>query len=81
MLKQRFGKQLVFYSNLCNQTLLPHGTPEQVREDVKRKLHALAPGGGYIVSAGHNIQGDVPPENVLALFDAARELGVYPDFK
>jgi uroporphyrinogen decarboxylase len=77
-LKRRFGKQLAFYSNLCNQTTLPHGTPEQVREDVRCKLHALAPGGGYIVSAGHNIQGDVPPENILALFDTAREQGVYP---
>jgi uroporphyrinogen decarboxylase len=78
MLKRRFGKQLAFYSNLCNQTLLPHGTPEQVCNDVIRKLRALAPGGGYIVSAGHNIQADVPPQNILALFDTAFQHGVYP---
>jgi uroporphyrinogen decarboxylase len=49
-----------------------------VRDDVTRKLRALAPGGGYIVSAGHNIQADVPPQNILALFDTAFEHGAYP---
>lgn len=77
-LKKRFGKQLAFYSNLCNQTILPHGTPEEVREDVIRKIRALAPGGGYIVSGGHNIQADVSPENILALFDTAWQVGQYP---
>lgn len=77
-LKKRFGKQLAFYSNLCNQTTLPYGSPEQVREDVRRKIQALAPGGGYIVSGGHNIQADVKPENILALFDTASEFGRYP---
>jgi len=72
-LKRRFGKQLAFYSNLCNQTILPNGTPEQVKQDVRRKMRALAPGGGYIVSGGHNIQADVPPENIIALFDTAVE--------
>jgi uroporphyrinogen decarboxylase len=72
-LKRRFGQRLTFYSNLCNQTILPHGTPEQVRQDVRRKMRALAPGGGYVVSGGHNIQADVPPQNILALFDTAYE--------
>jgi uroporphyrinogen decarboxylase len=74
-LKRRFGKQLAFYSNLCNQTTLPYGTPEQVRRDVIRKILALAPGGGYIVSGGHNIQADVKPQNIMALFDTAYEHG------
>jgi uroporphyrinogen decarboxylase len=77
-LKRRFGKRLAFYSNLCNQTILPHGTPEQVREDVVRKILALAPGGGYVVSGGHNIQADVGPENILTLFDTAWQVGQYP---
>jgi uroporphyrinogen decarboxylase len=76
-LKRRFGKQLVFYSNLCNQTILPYGSPDQVREDVRRKIEALAPGGGYIMSAGHNIQADVKPENILALFDTTSKFGRY----
>lgn len=73
MLKRRFGTQLAFYSNLRNQTILPHGTPDEVRQDVIRKILALAPGGGYVMSGGHNIQADVPPKNILALFDTARE--------
>jgi uroporphyrinogen decarboxylase len=78
VLKKRYGKQLTFYSNLCNQSILPHGTPDEVWQDVSRKIRALAPGGGYIMSAGHNIQADVPPENVLAAFDAAWQVGRYP---
>lgn len=74
-IKRRFGQRLAFYSNLCNQTILPHGTPEQVRQDVLRKIRALAPGGGYVASGGHNIQADVKPENILALFDTAYESG------
>jgi uroporphyrinogen decarboxylase len=77
-LKRRFGTQLAFYSNLCNQTILPHGTPDEVRQDVIRKMRALAPGGGYVLSGGHNIQADVKPENILALFDTANEFGSYP---
>jgi uroporphyrinogen decarboxylase len=72
-LKRRFGRQLTFYSNLCNQTILPHGTPDEVRADVLRKIRALSPGGGYIVSGGHNFQADVPPQNILAVFDTAFE--------
>jgi uroporphyrinogen decarboxylase len=74
-LKRRFGKQLAFYSNLCNQTTLPYGTPEQVRQDVVHKILALAPGGGYVMSGGHNIQADVKPQNIMALFDTAYEHG------
>jgi uroporphyrinogen decarboxylase len=77
-LKKRFGTQLAFYSNQRNQTTLPHGTPEDVRQDVIRKIHALAPGGGYVISGGHNIQADVSPDNILALFDTAHEYGRYP---
>ncbi len=76
-LKKAFGDKLVFYSNLSNQTILPFGTPEMVRQEVREKIQALAPGGGYIISAGHNIQADVPPENILALYDAAVEHGKY----
>jgi uroporphyrinogen decarboxylase len=77
-IKRDFGDRLVFYSNIANQTVLPHGTPAEVAEEVKKKIRALAPGGGYILSGGHNIQADVPPENVVALFDTACEYGSYP---
>jgi len=74
-IKKEFGDRLVFYSNLCNQSILPHGTPADVDGDVKRKIEALAEGGGYILSGGHNIQADVPPANVIAMIDAALKYG------
>jgi uroporphyrinogen decarboxylase len=77
-LKQEFGQKLAFYSNMRNQSLIPRGTPQQVAADVRKKILALAPGGGYIVSAGHNVQADVPPENILAVYDTAFENGRYP---
>ena len=77
-IKSEFGDRLVFYSNLCNQTILPHGTPQEVENDVKRKISALAKGGGYILSGGHNIQADVPPENVIAMIDSTLKYGHYP---
>lgn len=76
-LKRDFGRDFVFYSNIANTTVLPNGTPEQVAQEVRCKLEALAPGGGYVFSGGHNIQADVPPENVVAMFDTAIEAGTY----
>ena len=55
--------------------MLPRGTPAEVREEVKRRIDDLASGGGYILAAVHNIQADVPPQNVAAMYDAALELG------
>ncbi len=77
-IKKDYGDKLGFYSNIANTTILPHGTPLEVAEEVTRKIGALAPGGGYMFSGGHNIQADVPPENVVALFDTAYEAGRYP---
>jgi uroporphyrinogen decarboxylase len=77
-IKQGFGDRLAFYSNVANTTILPHGTPREVEAEVRRKIAALAPGGGYIFSGGHNIQADVPPANIVALFDSAYEAGRYP---
>ncbi len=77
-LKARFGDRLTFWGGAVNtQKTLPRGTPAEVREEVRRNLAAFMPGGGYVFANVHNIQADVPPDNVLALFDAAREFGVY----
>jgi uroporphyrinogen decarboxylase len=76
-IKDEYGDRLVFYSNLRNQSILPNGSPEDVENDVKRKVKALAVGGGYILSGGHNIQADVPPENILAMVDAALKYGKF----
>jgi len=77
-IKKDFGEKLVFYSNIANTTILPHGTPAEVAAEAERKIRALAPGGGYIFSAGHNVQADVPAENLIALFDTALRVGRYP---
>jgi uroporphyrinogen decarboxylase len=74
-LKRDFGRELVFWGGgVDTQTVLPHGTPRQVREDVRRNIDALAPGGGYVFNPVHNIQADVPPENILAMWEALHEV-------
>ena len=78
MLKARFGDKVVFWGGgVDSQHVLPRGTTEQVRENVRANLEAFKPGGGYVFNNVHNIQADVPPENVLAMFDAAYEFGKY----
>jgi hypothetical protein len=58
--------------------MLPFSTPAQVRYDVAKRIWDLGRGGGYILSSCHDVGEDVPPENVLAMFEAAREYGQYP---
>jgi uroporphyrinogen decarboxylase len=77
-LKREFGERLTFWGAIDTHRVLPYGTPEQVREEVRRRILDLAPGGGYVVCPVHNIQPEVPPENVVAMYDAAYELGSYP---
>ena len=77
-LKSRFGRELVFWGGGVDaQHVLPRGTPQEVAADVRRHLQAFMPGGGYVFNNVHNIQGEVPPENILALFDTAYEHGFY----
>ena len=77
-LKKNFGKDITFYGGgVDTQQVLPHGTPQQVRDEVKRRVDDLAPGGGFIFNTVHNIQADVPPENIVAMWEAVREYGVY----
>jgi uroporphyrinogen decarboxylase len=77
-LKREFGAKITFCGAVDTQWVLPHGTPADVRGEVRRRIRDLAPGGGYILAAVHCIQPDVPPENVLAMFDEARTAGRYP---
>ena len=77
-LKRRFGRDLVFWGGGCNaQHVLPRGAPGDIVDNVRRNLAAFMPGGGYVFTGIHNIQGDVPPENIVALFDTAYEHGFY----
>ncbi|HET9913976.1 MAG TPA: uroporphyrinogen decarboxylase family protein [Anaerolineales bacterium] len=77
-LKRDFGKDLVFWGGgVDTQGTLPNGTPQEVRDDVRRNIEALAPGGGFVFNTVHNIQTDVPPANLSAMFEALAEYGIY----
>jgi uroporphyrinogen decarboxylase len=77
-LKAAYGDRLVFWGGgIDSQHVLPRATPDEVRKHVRRNVEALKGGGGYVFNNVHNIQADVPPENVLAMFDAALEFGSY----
>ena len=68
--KKNFGKDITIWGGGCDtQWVLPTGTPQQVRDETKRRIDDLAPGGGFIFSAIHNIQGEVPPENIMAMWE------------
>ena len=77
-LKDHFGDELAFHGGIDIQDTLPNGTVEDVVEEVKKRIAIWAPGGGYVFCAAHNIQIDVPPENVTAMYRAADEWGTYP---
>ena len=72
-LKREFGRDLVFWGGTDSQKTLPFGTTEEVRAMVARLIDTFGPGGGFVFSSCHNIQPDVPLENVLAMFAQARE--------
>lgn len=77
-LKQEFGRDLVFWgAGVDTQGVLGTGTPEQVKVDVKRNIEVLAPGGGFIFATVHDIQANVPPENIMAMWEAWQSYGVY----
>jgi len=77
-LKREFGKDLTFWGAACDsQTVLPFGSPQEVADEVKRRIDDLAPGGGFVLAPIHNIQAGVPAENVVAMFEAARKHGGY----
>lgn len=70
-LKRDFGKEIVFWGGGCDsQTILPSAAPEEVRRHVRELVDIFAPGSGFVFAPVHNIQPDVPPENILAAFDA-----------
>jgi uroporphyrinogen decarboxylase len=78
VLKREFGSSISFWGGGCDtQQVLPAGTPGQVADEVKRRIDDLAPGGGFVFAAVHNVQPDVPPENVVAMFRTAHDYGRY----
>jgi uroporphyrinogen decarboxylase len=77
-LKAEFGDELLFWGAIDTQAVLPFGSPQDVRDEVRRRIETLGPGGGYVLAPGHNVQSEVPPQNVVAMFEAAMEMGAYP---
>ena len=74
-LKREFGRDLVFWGAVDTQHVLPFGTPQEVEDEVRRRIDDLAPGGGYVLASVHNIQADTPVENVLAMWRAWQKYG------
>jgi uroporphyrinogen decarboxylase len=77
-LKKRFGGNIVFCGGIDTHRILPFGSVEEVRQEVRRVMQILGPGGGCMIGAVHTVMNDVPPENVLAMVDAVEEFGRYP---
>jgi uroporphyrinogen decarboxylase len=75
-LKAEYGQDIVFWGGgVDTQHVLPFGSPQEVRDEVRRRIDDLAPGGGFVFAAIHNVQAFVPPENIVAAFDTVLEYG------
>lgn len=77
-LKEEFGDKLSFCGAIDTQHILPNGSAGDVEAEVRKRIADLAPGGGYLFAAVHNIQADVPPENIMAMYDSGNKYGSYP---
>ena len=77
-LKKRAGKNIALCGGSDTHRILPFGSVEEVRDEVRRVMQILGPGGGCMIGAVHTVMNDVPPENVLAMVDAVEEFGHYP---
>ena len=72
--KKEFGRDLTIWGGSCDtQKVLPYGTPQEVRDETKRRIEDLAPGGGFIFAPIHVIQYGVPPENIMAWWETLQE--------
>ena len=74
ILKKQFGNEVIFFGGICVQDLLPNKTPAEIKVEILRRKNILGENGGYIVAPAHNIQNDTSIENILAFFDAAKQL-------
>ncbi|MFN0171324.1 MAG: uroporphyrinogen decarboxylase family protein [Bryobacteraceae bacterium] len=74
-LKREFGRDLCFWGGVDTQQVLPRGTENDVREEVRRRIDHMAAGGGYVLASVHNIQEDVPPANIVAMYEEGLRYG------
>jgi len=75
--KGAFGDKLAFHGTICIQKTLPFGTVADVKAEVIERIRTVAVGGGLILSPTHGVLADVPVDNIIALYDAARKYGMY----
>jgi len=76
-IKETYGDRLSFTGGIGVQSVMPHGTPAQVREHVREVIQTLGAGGGLLIAPAHVIETDTPIENVLAMVEAIDEYGGY----
>ena len=77
-LKRDFGAELTFWGGgVDTQHMLPQGTKREIRDEIRQRVEELAPGGGFVFAAVHNIQADVSPENVVAMLEAFDAFSAY----
>jgi uroporphyrinogen decarboxylase len=72
-MKRSYGDQLAFYGGMSVQSTLPHGTPQQVRDEARRLMDEVGRGGGFILGPSHDMPGDIPLENMLSLIETLRD--------
>ncbi|MFP4059488.1 MAG: uroporphyrinogen decarboxylase family protein [Bacteroidales bacterium] len=73
-LKKEFGKDITFWGGgIDTRSVLNNGTPQQVKDQVKERLDIFMPGGGFVFNTVHNILPDVPPENIIAMYEAVTD--------
>jgi uroporphyrinogen decarboxylase len=77
-LKESFGDRLSFHGAIDVQQMMPNATTEQLEDEIARRVYDLGRNGGYILAPCHNIGHDIPPENIVTLFEKAREFGNNP---
>jgi len=78
LLKKKFGNELTFWGTIDNQRTMPFGSVEDVINETKLRLRTVAPGGGLILGPAHNVQPQVPIENIMAFYETAKRFGTYP---
>jgi len=77
-LKARYGEQVTFWGGgVDTQRVLPFGTPDEVRAQVREHMDVFGPGGGFVFNPSHNVQAGVPVENLLAMYQAVKDFGPY----
>jgi uroporphyrinogen decarboxylase len=76
LLKRNWGNRICFHGGISVQSTLPFGSPDDVREEVRRRVQVLGENGGYILAPSHAVQGGTPPENIIALLEEAGRYSV-----